>query len=42
MTGGNLASVVYGPLPFALFEDIRTKFIAAIRAKRASIVPRSE
>ncbi len=42
MTRGNLASVVYGPLPFVLFEDIRTKFIAAIRAKRASIVPRSE
>jgi hypothetical protein len=36
------ASVAYGPLPFALFEEIRTKFIAAIRAKRASLVPRSE
>ncbi|HKM88290.1 MAG TPA: hypothetical protein VJX48_06775 [Xanthobacteraceae bacterium] len=39
---GDLASVAYGPLPFALFEEIRTKFIAAIRAKRASVVRRSE
>ena len=36
------ASVGYGPLPFALFEEIRTKFIAAIRAKRTSVVARSE
>jgi hypothetical protein len=41
-TPGDSASVAYGPLPFALFEEIRTKFIAAIRAKRASVVPRSE
>jgi hypothetical protein len=39
---GDSASVGYGPLPFALFEEIRTKFIAAIRAKRARVVPRSE
>jgi hypothetical protein len=39
---GDSASVYYGPLPFALFEEIRTKFIAAIRAKRASVVTRSE
>ena len=39
---GDSASVGYGPLPFALFEEIRIKFIAAIRAKRASVVPRSE
>ena len=42
LTQGDSASVGYGPLPFALFEEIRTKFIAAIRAKRASVVPRSE
>ena len=42
VTPGDSASVGYGPLPFALFEEIRTKFIAAIRAKRASVVPRSE
>jgi hypothetical protein len=41
-TPGNAASVAYGPLPFALFEEIRTKFIANIRARRASVVPRSE
>jgi hypothetical protein len=29
-------------LPYTLFEEIRTKFIAAIRARRASVVPRSE
>jgi hypothetical protein len=39
---GDSASVGYGPLPFALFEEIRTKFIAAVQAKRASVVPRSE
>jgi hypothetical protein len=39
---GDTASVAYGPLPFALFEEIRTKFVAAIRARRASVVPRSE
>ena len=39
---GDSASVGYGPLPFALFEEIRIKFIAAIRAKRASVVQRSE
>jgi hypothetical protein len=39
---GDSASVGYGLLPFALFEEIRTKFIAAIRAKRARVVPRGE
>jgi hypothetical protein len=41
-TPGDSASVGYGPLPFTLFEEIRTRFIAAIRARRASVVPRSE
>ena len=41
-TLGDSASVTYGALPFALFENIRTKFIAAIRARRAGMVPRSE
>jgi hypothetical protein len=39
---GNSASLAYGMLPFALFEEIRTKFIAAIRARRAKFVARSE
>jgi hypothetical protein len=42
LTPGDSASVGYGQLPFALFEEIRTKFIAAIKARRASVVPRSE
>jgi hypothetical protein len=41
-TQGDAASVAYGPLPFALFEELRTKFIAAIKERRASVVPRSE
>lgn len=36
------ASVGYGLLPYALFETIRVKFIAAIRAKRTLLVARSE
>ena len=39
---GDAASVAYGLLPYALFEAIRQKFIAAIRARRAGIVPRSQ
>jgi hypothetical protein len=39
---GDAATVAYGQLPYALFEEIRTKFITAIRARRASLVPRSE
>jgi hypothetical protein len=39
---GDAASVAYGQLPYTLFEEIRTKFIAAIRARRGGIVPRSE
>jgi hypothetical protein len=35
-------SVAYGQLPYALFETIRMKFLAAIRARRAGIVPRTE
>jgi len=39
---GDAASVAYGQLPYTLFEQIRQKFIAAIRARRADVVPRSE
>ena len=38
---GDAASIAYGLLPFGLFETIRQKFIAAIRARRARVVPRS-
>jgi hypothetical protein len=36
------ASVVYGSLPYGLFEDIRLKFIAALRTRVARTVPRTE
>jgi hypothetical protein len=39
---GDATSIAYGQLPFALFETIRRKFIAAIRARRAGVVPRTE
>ena len=39
---GDAAAIAYGQLPYTIFEEIRTKFIAAIRARRAGVVPRSE
>jgi hypothetical protein len=39
---GDSASVGHGPLPFAPFEEVRTKFIAAVRGRIANVVPRSE
>jgi hypothetical protein len=39
---GDLASVAYGLLPYVLFEQVRLKFIAAIKAHGARMVPRSE
>jgi putative SOS response-associated peptidase YedK len=36
------ATVPCGQLPYTLFEEIRTKFVAAIRARRAGVVRRSE
>ena len=41
-TRGDASSVAYGPLPYALFEDIRLKFIAALKARVARTVPRTE
>jgi hypothetical protein len=35
-------SVAYGPLPYTLFEGIRLKFIAALKARTARVVPRTE
>lgn len=40
-TPGDAGSVAYGLLPYALFEDIRLKFIAALRARIAHTVPRT-
>jgi hypothetical protein len=39
---GEAASVAYGPLPYGLFEEIRLKFIAALKAHAAVAVPRTE
>jgi hypothetical protein len=39
---GIARTVAYGQLPYALFEEIRKEFIAAVRARRAGVVPRSE
>ncbi len=39
---GEAASVAYGPLPYGLFEDIRQKFIVALKAHQAGTVPRPE
>ena len=38
---GEAGSTGYGLLPYSLFERIRQKFLAAIRMRRAGIVPRS-
>lgn len=39
---GDPASIAYGMLPYALFETIRRKFLAILRARRAGLVRRSE
>jgi hypothetical protein len=39
---GDAVSIAYGVLPYALFETIRQRFVAAIGARRAGVVPRSE
>jgi hypothetical protein len=39
---GDAASVAYGPLPYALFEEIRRKFLAALRARITRTVPRTQ
>ena len=40
LSPGDAATVAYGPLPYALFEEIRLKFIAALKARSARTVPR--
>jgi len=41
-TPGDLASVAYGLLPKALYEQVRRGLVAAIKARRSRVVPRSE
>jgi len=42
LTPGDPTSVVYGPLPYALLEQIRLKFLAALKARKARAVRRTE
>lgn len=39
---GDAQSTAYGPLPYGLFEEIRLKFIAALKGQAVRAVPRSE
>lgn len=39
---GDATSIAYGSLPYALFEDIRRKFLAALKAQAARAVQRTE
>jgi hypothetical protein len=41
-TPGDQMSVAYGPLPYALFEQIKLKFLAALKASSARAVRRTE
>ena len=41
-TPGDQMSVAYGSLPYALFEQIKLKFLAALKARRARAVRRTE
>jgi hypothetical protein len=42
VTADNATRVAFGPLPYALFEQIRLAFIAALTAQAARVVPRTE
>jgi len=39
---GDAQSTAYGPLPYRLAEEIRLKFIAALKDRTARAVPRTE
>jgi hypothetical protein len=39
---GDATIIAYGQLPYTLFETIRHSFVAAVRARRAGVVPRSQ
>ena len=41
LRSGDSSSVAHGLLPYALFEDIRLKFIRALKARTARTVPRT-
>jgi hypothetical protein len=39
---GNPSTVAYGLLPRALFQEVRDKLVAALRARRATTIVRTE
>ena len=39
---GDAARVAYGQLPYALFEEVRQKLLAALKSRATRIVPRTE
>ncbi len=39
---GGAARVAYGQLPYALFEEVRQKLLAALKSRTTLIVPRTE
>lgn len=39
---GDAASIVYGQLPYGLMDEIRTRFIALLKASHSRIVQRTE
>ena len=41
-TPGDPSSVAFGPLPYALFEQIRLKFLVAVKARRTHCARRTE
>ncbi|MBN8925686.1 MAG: type II toxin-antitoxin system PemK/MazF family toxin [Rhodospirillales bacterium] len=42
LRSNDAASVAYGPLPYKLFEEVRLKFIAALKSRQSNTVPRTE
>ena len=42
LPGGDQSTVVYGVLPPRLFEAVKVRFLAAAKARRARVVPRTE
>ncbi len=39
---GDAQSTAYGPLPYSLFEEIRLKFIAALKGRAVSALSRTQ
>jgi hypothetical protein len=41
-TSGDLATIVYGPLPYRIYESVRLKFLDNIKSRSAVTVLRTE